>query len=63
VVAGIKFDNEIYIFDPDYDNPTPPPVLKLDDWLIRKELDVKKFEKFEPSKYSNFELRYYYKRL
>ena len=57
VVAGIKFNNEIYVFDPHYDNPTPPTVLKLDDWLIKKELDA---EKFEPRKYSNFTLRYYH---
>lgn len=60
VVSGIKFNNEIYVFDPLYDNPTPPKVLKLDDWLIDKKLDPEKFEKFERSKYSNLTLRYYY---
>lgn len=34
VVAGIKLDNEIYVLDPHYDNPTPTSVLKLDEWLI-----------------------------
>lgn len=58
VVAGIRFNNEIYVFDPHYDHPTP--VLKLDDWLIEKKLDAEKFEEFEQSKHSNFTFRYYY---
>lgn len=43
VVAGIKLDNEIYVLDPHYDNPTPPSVLKLDEWLIKKELNTENF--------------------
>ena len=57
VVAGIKFNNEIYVFDPHYGNPTPQTVLKLDEWLIKKKLDA---ENFISSKDSIFTIRYYY---
>jgi hypothetical protein len=43
VVAGIKLDNEIYILDPHYDNSTPPSVLKLNEWLIKEELNAENF--------------------
>ncbi|MBZ0174445.1 MAG: hypothetical protein OIN84_10870 [Candidatus Methanoperedens sp.] len=56
VVAGIKINNEINVFDPHYDNPTPPTVLKLDEWLNKKELNVDAFASKKDST-----LRFYYK--